>query len=89
MKEVFKKIFTRKVIEPIVTFIVSVLVLQFLVFPGLTIDNTIINILSGIIGILLGMIVLTYSDGIIKEQFEKKEDKPNQEKEKTEEDGKI
>jgi hypothetical protein len=64
-------------------------VLEFIIFPGLTIDNTILNILSGITGVVLGIIVLTYADGKIKDRFEKKEDKSNQESEKTEEDGKI
>jgi hypothetical protein len=64
-------------------------VLEFIIFPGLTIDNTILNILSGITGVILGIIVLTYVDGKIKDRFEKKEDKLNQESEKTKEDGEI
>ena len=89
MKELFKKVFSRKYMEPLILCIVSILVLDFIVFPGLTIDSTFLNILSGITGVVLGIIVLTYSDGKIREKFEKKEDKPNQESEKTEEDGKI
>jgi hypothetical protein len=69
--------------------IISILVLEFIIFPGLTIDNTILNILSGITGVILGIIVLTYVDGKIKDRFEKKEDKLNQESEKTKEDGEI
>ena len=89
MKKTLKKIFNRTVLEPIVIFIASMLTLEFLVFPGLTTNNTLLNLLSGTIGILLVLIVMVYSDGKIREKFEKKEDKPNQESEKTEEDGKI
>ena len=89
MKKTLKKIFNRTVLEPIVIFIASMLTLEFLVFPGLTTNNTLLNLLSGTIGILLVLIVMVYSDGKIREKFEKKEDNPNQESEKTEEDGKI
>jgi hypothetical protein len=89
MKELFKKVFSKEIMTPAIMAIVSILVLEFIVFPGLTIDNTILNILSGITGVVLGIIVLTYADGKIKDRFEKKEDKSNQESEKTEEDGKI
>jgi hypothetical protein len=75
--------------KPTIMAIISILVLEFIIFPGLTIDNTILNILSGITGVILGIIVLTYVDGKIKDRFEKKEDKLNQESEKTKEDGKI
>ena len=60
--------------EPLILWIVTILVLEFIVFPGLTIDNTFLNILSGITGIVLGIIVLTYADGKIRERFEKKEE---------------
>ena len=89
MKELFKKVFSKKLMEPLILWIVTILSLEFIVFPGLTIDNTFLNILSGITGIVLGIIVLTYADGKIRERFEKKEDKPNKESEKTEKDGKI
>jgi hypothetical protein len=75
--------------KPTIMAIISILVLEFIIFPGLTIDNTILNILSGITGVILGIIVLTYVDGKIKDRFEKKEDKLNQESEKTKEDGEI
>jgi len=89
MKELFKKVFSKEIMTPAIMAIVSILTLEFIIFPGLTIDNTILNILSGITGVVLGIIVLTYADGKIKERFEKKEDKPNKESEKKEEDGKI
>jgi uncharacterized membrane protein YqgA involved in biofilm formation len=89
MKELFKKVFSKEIMKPTIMAIISILVLEFIIFPGLTIDNTILNILSGITGVILGIIVLTYVDGKIKDRFEKKEDKLNQESEKTKEDGKI
>jgi hypothetical protein len=89
MKELFKKVFSKEIMKPTIMAIISILVLEFIIFPGLTIDNTILNILSGITGVILGIIVLTYVDGKIKDRFEKKEDKLNQESEKTKEDGEI
>ena len=89
MKELFKKVFSRKIMEPLILWIVSILVLEFVVFPGLTVDNTFLNILSGITGIVLGIIVLTYADGKIRKRFEKKEDKPSKKETKSEDDGKI
>ncbi len=74
MKKILNKLFTRKFIEPILIFVVSFLILEFLIFPGLTIENTFINIISGIFGIILGLVFLTYADNIIKEKFEKKDD---------------
>ena len=89
MKELFKKVFSKKLMEPLILWIVAILLLEFIIFPGLTVDNTFLNILSVIAWIVLGIIVLTYSDGKIRERFEKKEDNPNQESKNTEEDGKI
>lgn len=89
MKELFKKVFSKEIMTPTIMAIVSILVLEFIIFPGLTIDNTILNILSGITGVVLGAIVLTYVDGKVREKFEKKEDKPSKEETKSEDDGKI
>jgi hypothetical protein len=74
MKKILNKLFTRKIIEPILMVVVSFLILEFLIFPGLTIENTFINIISGIFGIILGLVFLTYADNIIKDYFEKKDD---------------
>ncbi len=74
MKKILNKLFTRKIIEPILMVVISFLILEFLIFPGLTIENTFINIISGIFGIILGLVFLTYADNIIKEKFEKKDD---------------
>jgi predicted membrane protein len=73
MKEVLKKVLNRTVLEPIIIFIVSMATLQFLVYPGLTINNTFLNILSGALGIFLVLVVLVYIDDKIKDKFEKKE----------------
>ena len=89
MKEILKKVFSRTVLEPIITFIVSVLILQFIVFPGLTINNTLLNIGAGIVGIVLAIFILTYYNNKLKDKFETKEDKPSQEPLKEKEDEKI
>jgi hypothetical protein len=72
MKETFKKIFNQAVLEPIIIFIVSMLVLEFLIYPGLSIDNTLLNILAGALGIFLALVVLAYIDGKIRDRFDKK-----------------
>ena len=89
MKEILKKVFSRTVLEPIITFIVSVLILQFIVFPGLTINNTLLNMGAGIVGIVLAIFILTYYNNKLKDKFETKEDKPSQEPLKEKEDEKI
>lgn len=85
MKETFKKVFNRAVLEPIIIFIVSILVLEFLIYPGLSIDNTLLNILAGALGVFLALVVLAYIDGKIRDVFEKK--KTKSETEKPKEDG--
>lgn len=87
MKETFKKIFNQTVLEPIIIFIVSMLVLEFLIYPGLSIDNTLLNILAGALGVFLALVVLAYIDGKIRDVFEKKETKS--ETEKSKEDGDV
>jgi hypothetical protein len=74
MRKIINKLFPRKIVEPIVMVIISFLILEFLIFPGLTIENTFINIISGIFGTILGLVFLTYADNIIKDYFEKKDD---------------
>jgi predicted membrane chloride channel (bestrophin family) len=74
MRKIINKLFPRKIVEPIVMVVISFLILEFLIFPGLTIENTFINIISGIFGIILGLVFLTYADNIIKDYFEKKDD---------------
>ena len=89
MKKIFKKVFSGPILEPIVTIVASILILEYIIFPGLTIDNTLLNIGAGIAGIFLGLIFLIYADGKVKDYLDKKEDKPNEEPLKENEDGKI
>jgi uncharacterized membrane protein len=72
MKETFKKVFNRVILEPIIIFIVTMLTLEFLIYPGLSIDNTLLNILSGALGVFLALVLLSYIDGKIRDRFEKK-----------------
>jgi hypothetical protein len=89
MKKIFKKVFSRPILEPIFTIVISILILEYIIFPGLTIDNTLLNIGAALVGIVLGILILTYADGKIREKFEKKENKPNQEPLKEKEDEEI
>ena len=89
MKKIFKKVFSRTVIEPFVTLVSSILILEYIIFPGLTIDNTLTNIGAGLIAFIMTIFILTYVDNKIKDKFEKKEDKPNQEPTKENKDGEI
>lgn len=87
MKETFKKVFNQAVLEPIIIFIVTMLTLEFLIYPGLSIDNTLLNILAGALGVFLVLVLLAYVDGKIRDRFEKKETKSETEKPK--EDGEL
>ena len=89
MKKIFKKVFSRTVIEPFVTLVSSILILEYIIFPGLTIDSTFTNIGAGLIAFIMTIFILTYIDNKIRDKFEKKEDKPNQEPTKENKDGKI
>ncbi len=74
MKKIFNKVFGRPILEPVFTTIVSILILEYIIFPGLTIENTLLNIGSAIVGIFLTIFILSYVDGKIREKFEKKEE---------------
>ena len=89
MKKIFKKVFSRPILEPIVSIVASFLILEYIIFPGLTIDNTLMNVGAGLVGIFLGIIFLTYTDGKIKDHFEKKEHKQNEESLKEKENGNV
>ena len=77
MKKIFRKVFSGPILEPIVTIVASILILEYIIFPGLTIDNTLLNIGAGIAGIFLGLIFLIYADGKVKDYFDKKESNKN------------
>ena len=74
MKKIFNKVFGRPILEPVFTTIVSILILEYIIFPGLTIENTLLNIGSAIVGIFLTIFILSYVDGKIREKFEKKQE---------------
>jgi hypothetical protein len=74
MKKIFNKVFGRPILEPVFTTIVSILILEYIIFPGLTIENTLLNIGSAIVGIFLTIFILSYFDGKIREKFEKKQE---------------
>jgi hypothetical protein len=60
MKEIFKNVFSWKTLEPFVLGVSSVLFLEFLIFPGLSVANTFLNLVSavGLIGVII--FVATY-----------------------------
>lgn len=60
MKEVFKKCMNAQIVEPFLVGIFSMLILEFVVYPGLTIPNTIFNLLSGAIGVGLIIFIVNY-----------------------------
>lgn len=58
MKEIFKKAFSVKSLEPFVVGISVILSLEFAIFPALTIANTFLNLLGGGLGV--GLIIFLY-----------------------------
>jgi hypothetical protein len=57
MKEIFKKSFSRKTLEPFVLGVGTVLLIEFLIFPGLTVTDLFLNLFSA--ATLIGLIVFT------------------------------
>jgi hypothetical protein len=51
MNDIFKKIFDRKIVKPIFVGFGGFAIFSFIVFPGLTVANGFLNILSALIGI--------------------------------------
>lgn len=51
MKDLFKKVFSEKTSSPIFVGFGTFAIVTFIVFPGLTAANTVINIISAIIGL--------------------------------------
>jgi hypothetical protein len=60
MKELFKKVFSQKTSSPIFVGFGTFAILTFIVFPGLTVANTILNIISGILGLFTIIFVYYY-----------------------------
>jgi fumarate reductase subunit D len=84
-----KKILSTAVLEPIIVFIISLLVLEFIVFPGLTINNTLLNICTGLIGIVLLIFLIIYSQNKFRTTFKNNEDTSIEEQLKEKKDEKI
>lgn len=60
MNKMLKKVFTNKLTKTLTTILISVLFYTFLVFPGLTLDNTFINLVSGVLGVLYLIFLFYY-----------------------------
>jgi len=80
MKEILKKIKASKNIAPLIIGIVSLLLLEYVIFPSLTAANTLLNLFGGAIAI--GLIVVLYyylkiDNLILTTKEEPKTKKPN------------
>lgn len=62
MNKILKKVFTNKLTKILTTILISVLFYTFLVFPGLTLDNTFINLVSGVLGVLYLIFLFYFFD---------------------------
>jgi hypothetical protein len=60
MKEILKKTLAWKTLEPYAIGVGTVLLLEFLIFPGLTVNNTFINLLSAVTSLWLIIFTITY-----------------------------
>ena len=63
MKQLLEKVFNKKVSSPIFVGFGTFAIFTFIVYPGLTIDNTILNILSALIGIFTLVFIFYYIGG--------------------------
>jgi hypothetical protein len=60
MKQLLEKVFNKKISSPIFVGFGTFAIFTFIVFPGLTAANTILNILSAILGLFSIMFVYYY-----------------------------
>ena len=60
MKNALNKVFKKGNIESVLVGLVVLLIVEFLIFPGLTAANTFINILSTLGAVVLGLFVYYY-----------------------------
>ena len=60
MKDLFKKVFSQKTATPIFVGFGTFAIVTFVVFPGLTAANTVLNILSAILGLFTIIFVYYY-----------------------------
>ena len=63
MKELFKKVFAKKTATPIFVGFGAFSIFTFIVFPGLTVANSIINIIATLVGIFTLTFIFYYIDG--------------------------
>jgi hypothetical protein len=63
MKQALTKLFKKTNIEPIFVGLGIFLILTFLIFPGLTASDTLINIISALGAVILGLFVFYYLGG--------------------------
>jgi hypothetical protein len=60
MKDLLKKVFSQKTASPIFVGFGAFAIITFIVFPGLTAANTVLNILSGIVGLFTLIFIYYY-----------------------------
>jgi hypothetical protein len=60
MKEILKKVFDKKISLPIIIGSGTFAIFTFIVFPGLTAANTLVNILSGLLGLFTFVFIFYY-----------------------------
>ena len=63
MKQLLEKVFNKKVSSPIFVGFGTFAIFTFIVYPGLTLSNTIINILSALIGIFTLVFIFYHIGG--------------------------
>lgn len=63
MKQLLEKVFNKKVSSPIFVGFGTFAIFTFIVYPGLTIANTILNILSALVGIFTLVFIFYYIGG--------------------------
>ncbi len=62
MKDLFKKVFSKKIANPIFVGFGAFAIVTFIVFPGLTAANTLLNIVSALIGIFTLTFIFYFFD---------------------------
>lgn len=77
MKDLFKKVFSKNISTTIFVCFGTFAVFTFIIFPGLTAANTIVNILSSIVGVFF-LVFLFYYIGMDKLIEETPEVKPGE-----------
>lgn len=63
MKDILNKVFDKKIVKPIFVGFGTFAILTFIVFPGLTVANTVFNIISAIVGLFTLVFVFYYLKG--------------------------